>query len=361
MTIWDWIRDFRAEAQKQGDEQRHRLSRLHNEAYALRETNPERARALYEEGARLARMLNEPWWVLYYDDWRVTALRCFLRDYRNVLDLAVQNTLEVRKPQYDHCPLRFPIHSSLVFTYLGIDPVGYAEPVQQALDYLEQNLSPVGEDKYMVHGGRREFFVEMGWLDRAEEVARRVLAVADGDDDRTSNCVHHSVFNYCDLCEIAWRRPDFEALAQWSAEGERAARRENLQMELGMLLMWQAVAARKGGNDERGQYLCRRAASRVSRLGMPPTSGYYTALSAFHTLGGDLTTALQVRRRELESIAGRGRLAYECTCRTEIARLLAQLGEPVEEALAAAREAAGKLRRPDRYLEEIERLASRAP
>jgi hypothetical protein len=114
--------------------------------------------------------------------------------------------------------------------------------------------------------------------------------------------------------------------------------------------------ARHGGDESRGQYLHRRATARGGRLGMPPTGSYYDALGAFHLLGGEAATALQVRRRELQTIAGKGRLAEECQCRIEIARLLAQLGEPVEEALAAAREAAGKLRQPARYLEEIERI-----
>jgi hypothetical protein len=136
--IWDWFDEFELEARRKGDQERTRLGSLHRDAYRFRESDPDRALKLYGEGRRLAGLLREPWWMLYYDQQTVHALLHFKQDYRNVLDLAVANVLEVRKPSYGAFPRRLLIHGDLVSAYLGIDPAGHADSIQQALDYLDR-------------------------------------------------------------------------------------------------------------------------------------------------------------------------------------------------------------------------------
>ena len=51
-----------------------------------------------------------------------------------------------------------------------------------------------------------------------------------------------------------------------------------------------------------------------------------------------------------------GRFAYETRCRLRVCRLRAQLGEPLADDLAAARESARKLRHPEVCLEELDRI-----
>jgi hypothetical protein len=359
MTVWDWVEEYQQQALARGDLERARLPLFHCEAYRYRETDPDRALALFEEGRRQAQLLNEPWWVLFYDDWRVTGLLFFQRDFKNVLDLAVQNTLEVRKPAYAHFPLRLSVQRNLVAAYIGIDPAAYVDRIPQSLDHLEADVPAEGGDKHLVLGSRREFALEMNWLDRAEAAARRSLELADADSDR--HCaVHHSTFNYSGLCEIAWRRGDWDELRELAELGEQAARQSDLQMELSEFLLWQAVLARHEGNEERGRRLHRQSTARVARLRMPPDRAFYDAVCEFHQLGGEPARALQARRRELRAIAGMGRLAYEARCRARICRLLAQLGEPLTDDLAAARAAAGKLRDPQPHLEELGQIVSDA-
>ncbi len=355
MTVWDWVEDFQSRALEQGDAERARLTIYQEEAYASRETDPDRALALYEEGSRCGRALGEPWWALFYDDWRVTAMLFFQRDFRRVLDLAVQNTLEVRKPLYALFPMRFSVQRNLVAAYIGIDPAGYLGPIEQALAHLETEVPAEGDDKYLVLGSRRELGLEMGWLDRAEEAARRALELADADPER-HNATHHGTFNYVGLCEIAWRRGDPGLLADTASQGEELARASGLQMELSELVLWQALAARQAGREEQARRLARQAAGRVSRLQMPPHRSFYEALCGYHVLGSDPARALAVRRRELAAIAGKGRFAYEARCRAGACRLLAQLGEPLADDLAAAREAARRLRDPRPHLDELEQI-----
>ena len=53
---------------------------------------------------------------------------------------------------------------------------------------------------------------------------------------------------------------------------------------------------------------------------------------------------------------GKGQLAYECQVRLKRCRLLARMGQPLDEEVTAARAAAARLRAPDWYLGQLERI-----
>jgi hypothetical protein len=89
---------------------------------------------------------------------------------------------------------------------------------------------------------------------------------------------------------------------------------------------------------------------------MPPTELYFDALCAYHELAEDLQEVLEVRQRELVTVRGWGRLAFECRAWIRIGRLLARLDRPFDEALAQARSLAARLRKPAPYLEQLERI-----
>jgi hypothetical protein len=355
MSGWDWFDDFERSARLAGDAERNRLGQLHREAYRHRESDPDHALALLAEGRRLAERLGEPWWVLYYDQQRVHALLHFKQDYREVLPLAVRNTLEVRKPAYEGFPRQLLIHGDLVSAYLGIDPVGYAEPVRQALEYLEGATPAICDERYLLLGNWRQFAVEMGRLDEALQLGQRSLVLA-ADDPLPGRARHFLVFTYSGLAEIAFRLGDRELLDESAQCGEEMARRVGHQVELAGFQRWQALAARQDGHEADARTLHRQAVARLDRLRMPPDPSYRDAECAFHEAGGDLEAALQVRQAELRSIEGRGRLAYESACHLKRGELLARLGRLTEGDVEAARQSAGRLRQPGPALAALERL-----
>jgi hypothetical protein len=359
MSVWDWFHEFESDARARGDGDRLRLLQYYHQGYHLREKDPDRAFQLYGEGRQLAQRLGEPWMVLFYDEWRVTALLHFKRDYRNVLDLAVAAALEARKPQYDHYPGRLGIFDNLIAAYLGIDPAGHADALRQAMEYLERETPPgPNSARYLLLARRRIFAQE---LDRVEEAlghALRELELADGDSDRTRS-EHFQVFVYCALCAIAHARREWDHLREWSETGDAVARRVGHQVELSELLAWRAVAAAHAGEKERAVRLARSAAARMKAQRMPPTRGFYDGLCAYHELDGDPASMLAVRDRELREVSGWGRFLSEARCRLHRLRLLAHLGAPLDAEAAAAREAAARLRDPGPYWAEIERVAAR--
>jgi hypothetical protein len=166
----------------------------------------------------------------------------------------------------------------------------------------------------------------------------------------------HAVFCFSHLCEIAFQRSQWIALHEQSIVGEELARQVGHRLELSEFQMWQALLARRAGDEEKAERLARQAQRRVAQLGMPPDHIYFDALCAYHDLANDLAAAVAARDHELGLLVDKGRWAAECRCRIARCRLLERLGRPLAEEVAAAREVARRLRRPAAALAELERI-----
>jgi hypothetical protein len=138
--------------------------------------------------------------------------------------------------------------------------------------------------------------------------------------------------------------------------GSELAEQVGHRLEKAECTAWRAAALRQTGHEAEARRLHVRAETQVNRLQMPPTDLYFDALCAYHHLGGEVSQALEVRLRELETIQGWGRLAYECRTRVRLCWLRARLGQPCAGDRAAAVVAAEKLRKPGPYLTLLERI-----
>ncbi len=356
MSVWDWIHEFVARARAEGDEERLRLYELQRQAFVHGKGNPELMLAALEEGRTLAQTLGEPWWVLHFDHWRLQCYMHYLLDYRPVLDIAVRAALEARKPSCSQLPQRICLHEDLIYAYMGVDPLGHTSAITQALDFMSQEVTSDVECRYCVQSCRTEFALIRGEYEVAEESAEVTLDMADADPNATTGD-HHAVFAFGDLCTIALRRQDWESLRNWASAGEEVARREDEHRKLAEFLLLQGVLAWQDGNVAHAEQLLRQALSRVRRVKALPGPSYHDALCAYYEASGRLDEAVEARRFELQQVSGKGRLHDEARCRVKLCRLLAQAGEPLDDDLAIAREAAGRLRDPAPHLAELDRIA----
>jgi hypothetical protein len=355
MTIWDWIDEFAERAMDNDDEQRYRLANIHHLAYEHRQTDPDRMMAMLEEGRRLALTLREPWWVLFFEHWKLETLIYYKDDYRQVIDLAVAQTLELRKPVFEQYPLRFGIYCNLVAAYLCVDARGYAKAIREAMDYMLTMEPEESGDRYLLLARRHWFAYELGEYDESHRLALEELAMADSDSDRHS-AQHHEVDTYKALCWIAYRRNDWQGLESYATTGEERARAIHYRYELALFLLWRAVVVRRQGDKELAKRLFRQGKSRMSRLGQAPGESYYDALAAYHELGEDWRAIWEVRQEELDTCLNKGQFAYVCSVHLKRLRLLRRMGLPTDEEVAIVRETAKKLRAPAWYLGEMETI-----
>lgn len=353
MTTWDWFDEYEWHVRLAGDADRVRMSQLHRQAYLYRESDPDQALMLLRQGKVLADKLQEAWWSLYYDQQYVHALLHFKQDFRDVLDRAVRNTLELRKPIHAEFPRRLMIHGDLVSAYLGIDPVGHAEAIERALSYLDQQTPSEGDERYLLLGSQRQFALELGDLDTAEACCQRSLDLAAADPD-AQRADHFLVFTYSGLAEVAWRRGDLDRLAAAAQGGLETAEKVGHQVEVAGFGLWKAVLARAAGDAGHAARLYRKARTKLDRLGMQPDPSYRDAECAYHERAGDLDLALAVRDAELAALQDRGQWANECSCLLKRAALLRRLGRLTAAEVARVRRAAGRLQKPQSALAALE-------
>jgi hypothetical protein len=356
MTWWQWVVDFRNSARAAGDVERLRLVSLCQEASGSRERDPERTLARFEEGRLLARRLNEPWWALYYQGQVVHLLVHFIRDLRRALDLAVPAVLEGRKPIYEGCPIRDQVQQDLIAVHFCVDPDGYADLVREGLREIEQRL-PDDYSLRLHHVNLRRWCAEKSR--RPEEhyaAAQPVLALIASDPAHHSS-LHYSTFVYTGLCRVHFARGQWQELDETAALAREASQKTGNQVERAASLLWQALGAIHRGDAGEGLGLRRRGVATMERLGVPPTDGYFEALSHGYEWAGDPDAALAVRDRELGLLRRQGRTISEVYCQRERCRLLAARDRLTAADLDAARAAARQLRLPQPHLAELDRYS----
>jgi hypothetical protein len=351
MSVWDWVYEFQQQALDNDDDQRAELLYLFTQASELTETNPDQALAILAQGRALAEQLREPWWVLFFDHWRLQVLLFFKRDYGAARDLAVRAAVEARKPAYRHLPQRLCVHEDLIMAHIGTDPEGYASLIEQALVYMQQELTSDLECRFCILGLHATFQIERGRLDEAQDVCMRYLQFSGSEGELHSLADAHLL-----LCRLAYRRGDWSALLEWALAGEETARASEQPMRVTEALAWQAAVARQQNHDRIAKRLYRRATARPSRYNATPENGYYEALCAYHMVAGDHEAVLKVHEQHLTAIKNKGQIATEARCHVARCRLLAQMGLPLADEFAASRTAIQRLAKPATLQAELDQI-----
>jgi hypothetical protein len=324
------------------------------ESYNYRESDTPRMIAMLKEGRRLAEEEKQPWFMLHFDQAIVHAILHFQQDYREVLDLAVRNMLESKKPQYEGLPFGSLILNDMLSAYIGIDPLGYADAIREAMALQDSLVPPISNERYLLLGARRICALAEGDFDRAETITASSLQLADADPDR-SRAAHFSVFSYNCLAEVMFNRNDMARFEDLIPIGEKFAREAEHQLEWFGFRICRAYLARTKGDEETAQKYYNEGTAGWARLTMPPDCSYRDIQTGYHLLANDVESALAVRTEELARAVDRGRFHYETLVRIKRLALLQRLNRLSEDEVAKTRAVIAKLRAPQTHLAKLEK------
>ncbi|MBX9677373.1 MAG: hypothetical protein K2X38_01330 [Gemmataceae bacterium] len=351
MDVFDWVGEKLREYRDKGDRERFDLARVRTRHYGLRDTNVDAYLQALRDAATQARLLEEPYWALYYDTFFLEGMLHDKKDCREALDMAARCVLEVRKPMYRSWPGRFVICNIALLAYIGVDPWGYSKAIQELLDALDKEVPPEpNHDRMVATLQRCTFLMELERWDEARQLCIDLYPHAEefGSEGYLSSIMLH-------LCFIEYFRGNWEGIFAYPDILETISKEgHDHKMQLAESLAWRAALARHRGNEEMALRRYRSAEVRLSRLTAPPTSGYFQAVVAYHEQGADWEQALAARDRELAIVAHTGQFHYECLIRTERCRILQKLGRPIGDAIAQTREAASRLREPGYILAKLD-------
>ena len=351
MSIWDWIYDDYHNAYQSQDQGRMDLLDRYRAASPLFQSDPDQALALLTEGRYAAEQMNAPWFVLFYDHWRLQVLIHHKRDYVASMDLAIRATVAARKPSFADFPQRLCLHEDLINTYAGTDPTGYADAIEKALDYMQSEVGPDAECRFCLQGLRADFYRDTGRLDEAQQIVSRHIAHCEAERN-----YHHLCEAYLSQCHLSFQRGDLDTLLEAAKEGETTARRENKRRVMAEHIAWQAFVSRRHGKNAEAKRLLRLATNVQSRMGSLPENGYYDAICAFYIADEDYEAALKMRGKQLEQLEGKGQIFLQFQARLERGRLLARMGLPFEEEREAARLVARQMLKPDSAMKQLNDL-----
>jgi hypothetical protein len=359
MNVWQWVYAFEMRALEAGDFRRARLCQMHNEAYAHRQSQPRRMLEILEEGRREAIALQEPWWVLFFEHWKLETQIYYLEDYREVIEMGIRQTLELNKPNLEQHPLRFGVYCNLVAAYLCVDPRGYADAIEQALAYLQTCVPESGGECYLLQARRHWFAYELGDYEAAFRLAQEELDMAFRDAD-IHTARHHAIDTYKALCWICAQRKEWENVRQYAELGiELVEKEDTYQYEFACFLAWWAVWLRREGAVDRARRAMQQALTIMGRLGIQPGEPFYDARAEYHQLGQEWEQIRKIREQEFSSSVGKGQLAYECRILLKQLEVAVQCGDATQGIQKQLEEGMKTLRAPSWFRAEMQRILKR--
>jgi hypothetical protein len=339
--------------QQAGDAERLRLADLYYEAYRHRETDPERQLEVLTRARDEARRLNEPWWVLLFESNRLGTLTADLHDFARALPLAMDLLVRFHGPEGRAHPQRVYVLTTVLYTYLQVDPVGYGDELERGFAQLDREIGRGPTvNRFVLDYRRTEYLGQTERWEEALDLAHQSLALADQSGDHDVQ-VWHGAWALFLLCEICHALGRLDEVAGHAADMEgRSAKKEHLLRTRASARLWLAVTQRARGDE--------RAASRSFHRGMHWLKGLDARdeicaepIARYYETGGQLQAAVAVRDRELAAIAKKGMLHRSCRVRIERCRLLSRAGSLAPADVESVRQATVQLRVPDWYLERL--------
>ena len=353
MSVWDEYHRRIAVWQEAGDSERLEMPRMCEEAFDFRETEPEHMFALFTRGRDVAKRLDEPWWVLFFESWRLSTLTSDLEDFERALPLAMELMVPFNSPAGQSHAMRTTALNDVLCTYVSRDPIGFEDELKRGFTYLDGQITQApSSDRLILLHRRTEYLCATEQWAQAYDLAHDRLAKIDRWGD-SEDQIWHEVWSVWQLCHICNALGNFDELAAHTEiVGERSDKNPHLRRTKADASIWKALLFRKAGYE--------RNAARSFHAGLRLLKGLEACdtfcadpMAKYYEAGGDWREALGVRDRELASVAKKGMLHRACQVHLERCRLLAQIGQLTSADLVATRQCAEKLRRPKWCLDKL--------
>ena len=335
MRVLEWMQNFAENALKDNDQGRLRLVFFAQQGDVLRGTNPQMAFQIYQIGRTASEQLAEPCWVLFFGQRMAHICIYELEDLDRAMDLVARDYVLSANDQHVHCAINPAIRVNLVETYLYYDPVGYADTIQEVVDYLRTTEANDDIIEQQLDDFLAQLCLKLNQLDRALEYSLRTL---------------ESGYGYLTLTRIYWERGDYQKALEISQLREEQSTSSSYQFADARAWV-AAMLMRTNGDHEQANRLYQWANYHVNKINFVPNSTLYDALAEYHEASGDMNKALAVRDDQIakqQTIAGPEEFVI---VRLRRARLLGRMNkfDEMNSQITDIRSHLDKFKRPDHY------------
>jgi len=350
--LWGWFNRYTTQAFMEGNPLKQRLALVYDQGWeALRAEESERALALFQEGLDIARRLREPCWELFFEYWSAETYIFYLTDYKTGLDRAVKMAARAHKDAYLPCPVRARVYYTLLYTYFLMDALGYEDKIREMLDYMEREIPLDTDTQQRMQYIRAGMAFALEDYDACEREIQQYMDMCVGNTHRESG-------GYNMLRRIAYARGDVRLAFDYAYQFEHRSRRARLQNSVSHALICQGTYAQFLGQTERAAKLIEQGKAHHARYGLKRMSTYFDHLCQYHELLEEPEEALRLREEQLAEMREIDSVDYITYVHLQHCRLRGRMGLDLTDALQAAYEAAGKLLKPQQYLDKLKRVES---
>lgn len=350
VDLWGWFQNYEWQALRQGDSQRLRLVSLAREGWRYRElAEGERAIQTFSEGADLAEKLNESCWQIFHQYWISEMKFYLLQDYQGTLDYIVRLTAEARKDHYAECPVRSRVFFVLVNIYYLIDFFGYEREVVDLLDYMEKDIIMDEDTHLRVLHMRAEIEFDYERYQAAEEKIQDMLNRAPFNDFRQRS-------GYDMLRTIAFAKGDVALALDYNRIAQKHAYRIQIQRSIAEGKLWEALYLKRLGDTAAAREHYFAALAHYEQYKLPRELDFYDCLADYAELDGDKETALKHRAALIPIVMAKPSILHQMSAYRQYLRQLGRMERDFSAELAAAKAIAQSSRKPDIYLERLERI-----
>lgn len=342
----EWLANFDRKARDSGDTERKELLELFDKMAGLDKDGPDQVRLdMCEEGQMKARELNEPWFELLFIHGKMMARR-ELQDFTHAIDEAIRAmNLLSKEPGY---VLAGCTYHDLVAANQEVDPSTI--DVRTTLAEMENTITEDDKCRQCIN----LCWVKQHLFENDLDNAHRHVTIQMEENEKEENEKDRKEYKlaYCQLmCLISLRRENWSDLNKWvrAMQGLVNYGAEAAQAEA---WMWWAVNFRVRGSKQ-SITAYKQGLKKIKQSKNMPHSRYHDAHVAYHEVGEDIESAIQVRLDQYENIQRRGMKAVEFEILVDICRLKKMIGEDYATDLEQASDMANGFSRPEVYLDKL--------
>ena len=315
-------------------------------AMELRESDPDEAIRGLNQLRDEAIERNDHGWRLIAEHWRTQVYINWKKDYITANRLAVETAIEARQDKYKIYQEYICVQNDLLLVYKGIDPVGYAKEIKEAIDLTIGMTTPDISCHYCMNRDLIDYHLHIGEIELAEEQSAKFFAM-------TENNRHYRIEAYEQLCYFTKQKGEWSDLLQIAQAGAQLAGQAVDESSWITLKCYEMIALQKLGKDEDAEKSYNLIQNKVKTLKMVQGYNYYHLISLYQELQENMPEAVTILQEYIATLENTGRPYWECRAYLELIRLLKLSGKSYENAVAKFKQSAEKLRKPSQFNDQF--------
>jgi hypothetical protein len=347
---WEWFHNFGERATRVQDEARMKLYHLYGRASRDHQRYPQQAVALYREGVARAADLKEPWIEMFYEWWvaSITIFELYL--YEEGLDLAMKLVTKASRDAYLDFPFRAPVFLLLISVYFKLDGLSYIEEMKAMLETIETQMALDRDSHLRVFGYRADFWRLMGDQEKALETTSLYIEMSVNNDFRLTD-------GYETLCGLTYLQHRDQKALEYAHLTLDHALKSNRRSLISHAYWWQACLLFLSGDPQEAERLFRLGLGEVRQLERPKNISLWDGACRYYETIGAYDRALlfwdeQVQLMNPKTQSQRDH--FEIFLRRCF--VLRAMGRLTEADIEQTRQAAQRMRKPEKYLVLVDEL-----